>query len=172
MTTYDLDILNCQDCPDGLVTSSNSSSYPVSSSYFVDNGDGTGGFISPMACVTQPGFGVYGSRGLPCPKGTYNTQDNYNECMACAAPLTTAGVGAGVTAADCGAPAGYGYHSGAVGLCPVGELSYQRGFNVGVQHIAVTVTVTWPGLHTWTPLKGANKAHGVLAQRFLKLIPL
>jgi hypothetical protein len=135
MTTFDLDIRNCQDCV-GLVTSSNSTSYPVSSSYYVNNGDGTGGFISPLACVTQPGFGVYGNRGLPCPKGTYNAQDNYNECTACPAPLTTPGLGAGVTVADCGAPAGHGYHSGAVGLCPVGELTHEGSLHDSVQHTA------------------------------------
>ena len=111
---------NCKPCPLGMVTSTNTSTYPVSSSYYVDNGDGTGGFISPLACVTQPGYGVYGTRALPCPIGTYNSQDNYSNCTECDAPLITAGPGAGVTSADCGIPAGYGYHGGAVVLCPIG----------------------------------------------------
>jgi hypothetical protein len=47
--TYGLALRNCQACPLGMVTSSNSTTYPISSSYFVDNGDGTGGFISGLA---------------------------------------------------------------------------------------------------------------------------
>jgi len=121
VTTYGQDIDTCRPCPLGLVTSSNSTTYPVSSSYHVDNGDGSGGFISGLACVTQPGYGVYGTRGLPCPKGSYNRQDNYNNCTDCSPPLTTAGPGAGVTVADCGIPAAYGYHGGAVVLCPNGK---------------------------------------------------
>lgn len=71
--------------------------------------------------VTPPGYGVSGSRALPCPKGEFNAQDSYSACSACSSPLTTAGAGAGVTAADCGVPSGYGYDGASVVPCAVGE---------------------------------------------------
>lgn len=43
------------------MTSRDSKTYPNSSSYFVRNPDGTGGFVSELACVTQAGWG-YSSR--------------------------------------------------------------------------------------------------------------
>lgn len=120
-TTSGLTITNCQPCPLGMVTSTNRTAYPVSSSYYVDNGDGTGGFISRLACVTQPGYGINGTRALPCAAGTYNGGDNYDACTACTPPLITAGEGSGTGTGDCGIPAGYGYHGGTVKLCPIGE---------------------------------------------------
>lgn len=120
-TRYGLSIFNCQACPPGMVTSSDSSSYPRSASHFVDNGDSTGGFTSPSACVTPPGYGLQDNQAVPCPTGQYNGHDTTSNCTACPVPLTTAGPGAGVTAADCGAPAGYGNTNGSVVQCPIGE---------------------------------------------------
>lgn len=91
--------------------------------------------LCAMLCsVTQPGYGVYGARSLPCPKGEYNRQDTYSNCTACPTPLTTAGPGAGVIIADCGIPIGYGYHGGSVVQCPIGELGQEE-----------KVPVTWLG---------------------------
>lgn len=87
---------------------------------WIDNGDGTRGFFNVKACVTQAGYGYNSRIAQPCAAGTYNRRDTYLPCTACPTGLTTAGVGVGVTLADCGMRAGYGFHNGAVTLCPVG----------------------------------------------------
>jgi hypothetical protein len=52
--TYGLSPAACRDCPTGQVATT-AAGYPTSASFFVDNGDGTKGFISVKACVNQPG---------------------------------------------------------------------------------------------------------------------
>lgn len=52
--TYGLTPAACRDCPTGQVAT-RAPGYPVSASYYVDNGDGTGGFISVKACVNLAG---------------------------------------------------------------------------------------------------------------------
>ena len=108
-------------CPSGMVASNDSALYPNSSSYWADNGDGTRGFTSERACVTQDGYGYSARIASPCPVGTYNPRDTYSSCSTCLTGLTTSGVGAGRTIADCGLAAGYGFHSGAVTACPLGK---------------------------------------------------
>lgn len=104
-----------------MVASNDSALYPNSSSYWADNGDGTRGFTSERACVTQDGYGYSARIASPCAVGTYNPRDTYSSCSACPTGLTTSGVGAGRTIADCGLAAGYGFHSGAVTACPLGK---------------------------------------------------
>lgn len=121
-TTYGLSLANCRACPLNMVTSTDRSAYPRSSSYYVDNNDGRSfGFISKWACVNRPGYGFNGRWSLPCPLGAYNSQDNHDDCTQCGTGLTTAAPGAGVTFANCGIAAGYGYHSNAITLCPTGK---------------------------------------------------
>lgn len=50
--TFGLQATPCKDCPDG--TEANTK-YSKSSPFFKTNADGTGGFVSEMACVTKPG---------------------------------------------------------------------------------------------------------------------
>lgn len=110
-------------CPTGMVASNNSGAYPTSASWWADNGDGTRGFYSVKACVTQPGYGYNSRVAAPCPVGSFNQKDNYGSCTRCpVVGTTTAGVGAGVTAADCGVAAGYGSDSGSIAPCAVGQL--------------------------------------------------
>jgi hypothetical protein len=106
-----------------MVASSDNATYPNSAKWWVDNGDGTRGFSSFKACVTQDGFGFNSSRrtAAPCVAGTYNARDTYRDCRQCPTGMTTSGVGAGKTIADCGLAAGYGFYNGAVTKCPLGE---------------------------------------------------
>lgn len=46
-------LLLSRPCPSGMVTSNNTSLYPNSSKWYAANGDGTRGFFSERACVTQ-----------------------------------------------------------------------------------------------------------------------
>jgi hypothetical protein len=110
-----------------MVTSTNTTTYPNSSSFFVtDVATSTSGFISALACVTKDGFGYNGRIAQQCDKGTYNTKDTRSTCTACDYGLTTPDVGAGVTVADCGLAPGFGYvnntgtGNSAVAPCPVG----------------------------------------------------
>lgn len=111
----------CRQCPAGMVASSDKVSYPNSASFYVDNGDGTGGFVDVKACVTQAGYGYSSRQAQPCDKGAYNNRDNWSTCSACPYGTTTAGPGAGVTLADCKLAPGFGSYGGAVRACPVGE---------------------------------------------------
>jgi hypothetical protein len=52
--TYGLTPAPCRDCPNNMVATTDSA-FPSSSKYFTRNADGTGGFISPFACVTTAG---------------------------------------------------------------------------------------------------------------------
>lgn len=56
-----------------------------------------------------------------CDQGKYNRKDNYNSCSSCQFGTTTAGVGKGFTLADCSIAQGYGFHNGAIALCPIGK---------------------------------------------------
>lgn len=58
-TTFGLTPAACTPCPQFMVTS-RSSNYSASAKHFVSNPDGTGGFASVEACVTQPGVCVSG----------------------------------------------------------------------------------------------------------------
>jgi hypothetical protein len=124
-TTYDLLLSNCRSCPVNMVTSTNATAYPNSASYYTNNGDGTGGFTSKWACVTRPGYGFNGTVGrgfsYPCPKGEYNSGDNWSGCTQCGYGLTTAAAGAGVRFSDCGTAPGFGWNGTAIVQCPKGE---------------------------------------------------
>lgn len=122
-TTSGLNPSPCRGCPLNMVTSTDAAAYPTSASFYRDNGDGrSAGFISKWACVNRPGYGFTTRYSLPCPVGEFNAGDNWSNCTVCGYGLTTAAPGAGVTFANCGIAAGYGYHSSAVNLCPVGKL--------------------------------------------------
>ena len=91
-----------------MVTSKEAATYPKSASFYVDNGDGTGGFVNVKACVTQAGYGYSSRQAEPCAQGTYNDKDTWSTCTACPYGTTTAGPGLGVTAADCKLAPGFG----------------------------------------------------------------
>lgn len=50
------------------------------------NADGTGGFVSNLACVTQAGWGYNGRNSYKCEKGTYNGKDTLGDCKVRAWP--------------------------------------------------------------------------------------
>lgn len=52
--TYGLTPAPCKDCPNYMVATTDAA-FPSSVKYFTWNADGTGGFISPFACVTTAG---------------------------------------------------------------------------------------------------------------------
>jgi predicted RNA-binding Zn-ribbon protein involved in translation (DUF1610 family) len=123
-TTYNLTLMNCRNCPINMITSTNAATNPNSASYYVSNGDGTGGFSSKWACVTRAGYGFNGTVGqgfsYPCALGSYNAGDNWNTCTSCGYGLTTAAQGAGVTFANCGTAPGFGWNGSAIVQCPIG----------------------------------------------------
>lgn len=122
----------CRECPANMVTSSDAATFPNSASYFVDNKDGTRGFVDPKACVTKAGFGYSSRSAEACPKGWYNGQDTLDICKLCPYGTTTAGVGVGVTVADCKLAPGFGFHSNQILACPVGEWrAYNQTFGAG-----------------------------------------
>jgi hypothetical protein len=53
-TTYGLSASPCKPCPAGT-TASNTAAFSNSARFYVHNMDGSGGFNSVDACVTQPG---------------------------------------------------------------------------------------------------------------------
>lgn len=124
-TTYNLLLSNCRSCPVNMITSTNATGFPNSASYYVNNGDGTGGFTDKLACVTRPGYGFNGTVGRgfssPCPKGQYNSGDNWSGCTQCGYGLTTAAVGAGVRFSDCTTAPGFGWNGTSIIQCPKGE---------------------------------------------------
>jgi hypothetical protein len=80
----------CRSCPiRGQVTSSNSSLYPTSASFYQALPDGSGGFVSVLACVNRAGYGSDGRVSVPCAKGSYNPADTYFNCTACPKFTTT-----------------------------------------------------------------------------------
>lgn len=120
--SYGFTLFACRECPDNLVASTDKVNYPNSASYFVDNGDGAKGFIDTRACVTKAGYGYDSRRSNPCRAGTYNDKDNYDICKSCPYGTSTAGAGLGVTVADCKVAPGFGFHTGQLQKCPLGEL--------------------------------------------------
>lgn len=76
--------------------------------------------MSVSACVNLPGYGYNGRVSQPCPTGSYSAGDNYGVCISCPRGFTTAGIGAGVTEADCGVAAGWGNVNGTILPCPIG----------------------------------------------------
>lgn len=52
--TFGLAAAPCRSCPANMVAS-RSAAYSTSAAYYTRNADNTGGFISPLACVTAPG---------------------------------------------------------------------------------------------------------------------
>lgn len=50
------------------------------------NADGSGGFVSNLACVTQAGWGYNGRNSYKCEKGTYNGKDTLSDCKVRAWP--------------------------------------------------------------------------------------
>lgn len=124
--TYGLSLFSCRECPGGMVTSSDKAAFPNSASYFVDNGDGSRGFVDLRACVTRAGYGYSSRNAEPCAAGWYNGKDTYDICKACPYGTTTAGVGLGVTVADCKVAPGFGFHSNQLMGCPIGEFFVYR----------------------------------------------
>lgn len=83
----------------------------------------TGGFTSPLACVTKAGYGYDGRIANKCLVGSYNAGGNYKACTSCGVTgLTTLDDASKQTSqADCGISVGYGRHDGAIQACPLGE---------------------------------------------------
>ncbi|KAF6252856.1 hypothetical protein COO60DRAFT_1463476 [Scenedesmus sp. NREL 46B-D3] len=80
-------------CPEGTSTppTCNNEVYQVAG----------GGFFSPRACCTQPGFGFDGVQAAPCAQGTYSAGDTTGAaCVACTAGFTTTNLGS-VGQVDC-----------------------------------------------------------------------
>jgi hypothetical protein len=79
-----------------------------------------------LACVTQAGWGYNDCISQKCDQGTYNAADNRATCTSCPFGFTTQDVGAGVTSADCGIAAGFGWNNqtgmiaNATVPCPIG----------------------------------------------------
>jgi hypothetical protein len=119
--TYGLAAHPCRDCPAGMQTSI---SLPNSAAYFVSHGGGVQGFTSPMACVTQAGYGYDGRVANRCPAGSFNAAGNYDTCQPCQTGLSTANdASKQVSEADCTLDVGYGFHDNTIVPCPVGECS-------------------------------------------------
>jgi hypothetical protein len=59
-------VMPCRECPAGMVTSKDAATFPNSASHYADNGDGTGGFTDPRACVSQAGWGYSGRSASRC----------------------------------------------------------------------------------------------------------
>jgi hypothetical protein len=121
-----------------MITSSDAANFPNSASFFVDHGNGTRGFTDPRACVTQAGYGYSSRQASPCPQGTFNDKDTRGTCTACPYGTSTAGAGAGTTAADCKLAPGFGSYNGGRMPCPIGEIFYSTsgprlGANVFVE---------------------------------------
>lgn len=111
-TTYGLSASPCRDCPANLVTSGD-----LSTTYK----NGAIGFYSPLACVTQPGYGYNGRASYQCRAGSYNAGNNYAACQECGEGKTTADLAASqVSVSDCLIATGYGYHNSQIQPCPVG----------------------------------------------------
>lgn len=143
-TTYGLTPAPCKECPQGTVAVSNAT-YNVSAQYYVTNSDGTGGFISELACVTLPGYGLSGRVAQRCDQGYYNPGNNYDKCTACPFGTTTAGAGAGRTIADCSTALGHGKTDGKMGLCPIGTYNDQLVQNATIACKACPGNTTTPG---------------------------
>jgi hypothetical protein len=125
-----------------MVAVSNATTYPTSAQYFTTNADGTRGFISALACVTQDGYGYNGRVAQKCAQGKYNNKDNYLDCKDCPYGMTTQDVGAGYTQADCGVAAGFGWVNGKVDLCPIGTYNndtWDSGAFAGKENANCTV---------------------------------
>jgi len=124
--TYGLSAFPCRDCSVGMVANT---VYAGSAAYFrVDNNTSParGGFVSPMACVTQPGFGYNGRTASKCPVGTYNPPGTLTSCAKCAFGLSTRDdAESQVSAGNCTLAAGFGFHSNSIVPCPIGKLIEQ-----------------------------------------------
>jgi hypothetical protein len=124
--SYGRTVFPCRDCPANMMTSTDKINFPNSASHFVDNGDGTRGFVNVNACVTRAGFGYASRQSDMCAEGTYNGKDTYDVCKLCPFGTTTAGVGLGVTVDDCKLAPGFGFQDGRIGKCPVGKALVQQ----------------------------------------------
>lgn len=112
-----------------MITNVNSSAY-----YYNDTANFASayGYIDPLACVTQAGYGYNGRIAQPCDKGSWNPNGTRSTCTPCDYGYTTASVGGtvdsvndpsgiiGDSASDCGVAAGFGYYnfSGTATLVP------------------------------------------------------
>jgi hypothetical protein len=119
-----------RDCPTGQVAIQGNPLYPTSNSFYQNNTDGTGGFISVKACVNLPGYGYNGRVSQKCDKGTFNAPDTYGTCTACPYGTTTTDVGAGVVIGDCGVAPGFGKYNNSYMPCPVGTFNAAPWTNV------------------------------------------
>jgi hypothetical protein len=140
-----------------MVAVNNVTSYPTSSKYWVNNTDGTNGFISALACVTQDGYGYNGRIAQACAQGKYNNRDNYMDCKDCPYGMTTEDVGKGFTLDNCGVAAGFGWVNGKVDLCPIGTYNndtWDAGAYAGMNQANCTVCPDG----TTTAQSGSNAA--------------
>ncbi|KAF8057265.1 hypothetical protein HT031_006073 [Scenedesmus sp. PABB004] len=111
--SYGLTALPCASCPPGMATATLAVAGTAPARYFFE--PATGGFTSPLACDTPPGWGLFNGQAMPCPQGTYNDpgDGSQGQCTACPdgttsdPPTATSG---GTSADACRwVVAGYGY---------------------------------------------------------------
>lgn len=104
----------CRDCSSGLMTDAS-----VTPQYYV-MANGVGGFTSPQACVTMPGYGNNGREAVRCAVGSWNPPGGAT-CTKCPPGTTTADdPNRQVSASDCVIDKGYGFHDAAIVPCPIG----------------------------------------------------
>lgn len=66
----------CRECPSNMVATLQ---YPASAAHFVSDtaaSPAKGGYVSPLACVTKPGFGFSGRGATKCARGSWNPAGN------------------------------------------------------------------------------------------------
>lgn len=81
-----------------------------------------GGFNSPLACVTKPGYGLVGRYAHRCEVGWYNAGGNYAPCTQCPFGLSTTNDAAGQISIDnCTVAPGFGVYNSSIQSCPIGE---------------------------------------------------
>jgi hypothetical protein len=116
----------------------------------------SGGFYSPEACITLPGWQYDGYAATPCPKGWYNTadDDDASKCSQCPAGTTTATTGS-TSVYDCVfVLPGWQYPSDTatpiinMSLCDIGECELHTvkcaGHEVEVLNFNVTAALGCP----------------------------
>lgn len=135
---FGLEAAPCTACPNNMVTikPTGNPSFPAPSSPpFYSDADGIagcdGGFTDPKACVTKPGYGYDGRISYKCPPGSFNEGGNRKACQQCPYGRTTTDIATQQTSeANYGIAPGFGFHDGAIVLCPIGELLCQNAMHV------------------------------------------
>lgn len=118
---YGLQPMPCVPCPAGMITSVD---LPNSARFWASNGGNPPrqGFTDPLACVTPGGYGYDGLKASRCPAGSFNPPGGYGTCTQCPIGLSTPRDPAAQMSIDnCTIGPGFGFHNGAVRLCPIGE---------------------------------------------------